>query len=122
MAFTMENMVYNKQGGTITSGGFKVNSSPMIGGASALMPVGEDKNKNINKVSSLFNDLAVPAGLFYMKNNLEKNFIQEKSDEIVPPDLYNKLVELAENKPKNSKKKTLRNKKHTKRSTRRVTK
>ena len=94
----------------------------MKGGASALMPVGEGKGKKTDKVSSLFNDLAVPAGLFYMKNNLEKNYIQEKSDEIVPPDLFNKLVELAENKPKKSKKKTVRNKKPSKRSTRRVSK
>jgi hypothetical protein len=120
----MENMVFNKQGGTITSGGFKVNSNCMTGGASALMPVGEGKDKKSDKVSSLFNDLAVPAGLFYMKNSLDKNFIQEKSNEVVPSDLYDKLVELAENKPKKSKskKKTLRNKKPSKQNTRRTSK
>ena len=123
MSLTMENMVFNRQGGTITSGGFKVNNNAMSGGASALMSVSEGKDKKSNKVSSLFNDLAVPAGLFYMKNSLDKNFIQEKSNEVVPTDLYDKLVELAEKSPKKSKKKTLRNKKkHTKHNTRRTSK
>ena len=117
MSIETNEMVFCKSGGTITSGGFKINNKALSNGSSAVIPI-NDKDKKIEKVSDIFNNLAIPAGLFYMKQELEQNFIKNKTNEVVPAELYAKLINLAENsqkkisrknKKKPSKKKTKRN-------------
>lgn len=105
----------------IHTGGFSVNSIMMKEGISPIMTI---NNNNIQtggtqKVSDLFNDLAVPNWALSYHNKMfggeYKNIMNESDDEdeVVDDDLHDKLVELVkhhdiqqskQNKKKNTRK------------------
>ena len=95
-------------------------SSSSSGGGSGLK-----KNKgSYKKVSEMYSDLAIPAGLYVKPESdseLENHVISEiKSNEVFPEDLYSKLVSLAS--PTNKKKKMTRRKKVEKKKSKKKTK
>ena len=47
-------------------------------------------------VSSVFSDLAVPAGLLYMQRSVAARHKHEKTNEMIPEGLYDKLFSLAQ--------------------------
>lgn len=50
-------------------------------------------------VISMFKDLAVPAGLLYLQQAESNNYVEDKLDEPISQNLYDKLFYLAEAKP-----------------------
>lgn len=111
---TPEDMIFKKSGGgLITAGGFKIdsilNKSPIqtggsIGGTSVL---------------SSLKGLAVPAGLLYMQQTIEKPHISENVEkmQVIGTSLYDNLLNLAEkNKPSTKKRKKTRKKTNKKTS------
>lgn len=94
------------------SGGYKINSSLLKGGMSPLTTF-NDGNQNGGKVSTPFENLAVPAGLFYINQRIPKNTdvkedIQYKKHETISDDIMDKLFGLVEANKK-QKRKTRKN-------------
>ena len=110
----MNNMVFNRcSDGTIQAGGFAIKNSALAQGKSATVSIGDNKknNKNNKKVSDLMSGYAVPAGIFYMHEHLDKNFKTEHSNEVIEPELFDKLLLLANpNNTQPNKKKTKKQK------------
>ena len=71
-------------------------------------------------VSSVFKDLAVPAGLLYMQRSIAARHKHEKTNDMIPDGLYDKLFSLAEEeeKKKPRKKRDTRRKRASKTSAR----
>jgi hypothetical protein len=69
--------------------------------ALSMLSGGNKTNKGTyKKVSEMYSDLAIPAGL-YVKPELElENHYTSESNEVMPEDLYSKLFSLAEPKKK----------------------
>ena len=87
--------------GEFISGGYKIASSFLEGGQSVMTTLNEDREQDGGKVSSPFENLAVPAGLFYIntrikKNNdikLDKHYNDRKT---APDEMIDKLYALVE--------------------------
>lgn len=109
-------------------GGYKVNSYFLNNGKSPMVTLNNEKNNQEGgKVSTPFENLAVPAGLFYINqritksnsdnNNNNKNYNKDlyKNHEMLPDDIYDKLVNLVEvdKKRKRKTRKFIKNHKYT---------
>ena len=115
-------MIYNTVGGNTTAGGYSVESVLLKQGMPALYSANVGGGKE-EKVSDRFKHLAVPAGLFYMHENVNNSTreINEKNDSnIINDDLYEKLLKLAEHDVKESN--TKNNNKQTKKRANKVNK
>jgi len=128
-----EFVIYKTPDGNIKSCGFDVNSILLKQGKKPMYTINnqpmfaiDDSNE---KVSDLFKDMAVPAGLFYMKcesnptgsNCRIVNEMDDESDEDISVDIYEKLlnlVQVLENKEKKRKtrKRVLGGKRKTKKN------
>jgi hypothetical protein len=95
---------------TIISGGYKINSfflqsdQPIMSTITNNDKIYEDIQDGGKKTTSL-EDLAVPAGLFYINQKVPKqksNTNYENNHNILPEDIYDKLLSLVtnNNKPK----------------------
>jgi hypothetical protein len=103
----IQDMVFNRGGdGKITAGGFKINNNALSGGKPALMSTGGGKKQTNKKASDLMSGYAVPSGLFYMQEHLDKNYTTVHSNEVIEPELYDTLLSLANSDNKVSKKKS----------------
>jgi len=109
---------YKDGGGVIKAGGYSINSELLKNNQSPMTKGGNKKHKNDeNRVSDKFNSMVIPAGLLFINkslppNNNESDYGQIEMCEmnnVVPDDLYSRLVTLAEIKEKQ--KKLSRNKK-----------
>ena len=110
MSLGLDDLIITKNSNNETiCGGFKVNNLLLNSNNPALITMNSGK-KPLNKVSSLFDDLAVPAGLL---------FISEKTDNIIDETLYDKLFNLARINSKKQSKRRL--KINTKKSTKNKT-
>ena len=97
-----EFVIMQDAGGEFISGGYKINS-PFLGGGQAVMTTfnGGNQEQDGGKVSSPFENLAVPAGLFDIntrinKNNdikLDKHYNDRKT---APDEMIDKLYALVE--------------------------
>lgn len=112
--FSGEDLIFYKENDKIMSGGYLINSILLNQG----LPPMTTLNQNYyggqgEKVSSIFENLAVPAGLFYMntKKEIIKNPPIDDEIEHVPlsDDLHDQLFALIEMKPikKNTRKKSI---------------
>ncbi len=105
------------------SGGYKVKSFFLQGGMSALTTINTG-NQEGGKVSSPFENLAVPAGLFYINQRVPKNEIDTddhyyKKHEMISDDMIDKLFGLVETNKKQKRKTRKNSIKQDKRKTRR---
>lgn len=106
--FETDDFVFTKDGeGNVVGGGYKIKSYFLQGGLSPMTTYNNNDNDNEQeggKVSSPFENLAVPAGLFYVNMRVPKksnesdsedqyqyNYHQMASDEMI-----DKLFELVE--------------------------
>jgi len=93
--FNKEDFVYLKDGDNIESSGYKLNAVLM----SQQMPAMKTMNNNSQSggsVSSLFNDLAVPAGLLLLQQKSLKHYENDNgNNSIVNDDLFDKLIKMA---------------------------
>ena len=70
MALKSDDLVFNTdKNGNITAGGFSVDSCLLKSGVSPITTINNGTKKG-GSVSSIFNNLAVPAGLLYMQQSL----------------------------------------------------
>ena len=98
-------LVFYQEGGNIMSGGFLINNIFLGGNQPVLKTINSSKTQSGDSVSSIFKDLAVPAGLFHLQQNPTKHFLPSTfgSNEVVEDTLYDKLLKLME--PDNDKRK-----------------
>jgi hypothetical protein len=128
-----EFVIYKTPDGTIKSCGFDVNSILLKQGKKPMYTIKNQPMFAIDdskeEVSDLFKDMAVPAGLFYMKcegnpsgsNDRIISEMDDDSDEDISEDIYEKLlnlVQVLENKEKKRKtrKRVLGGKRKTKKN------
>ena len=101
--------------GVITGGGYTINSLFLQEGGRPMKTMNQnniniksDKNAEIKKgVFDLFDNLAVPAGLFYANPKLSKNEYDietYKNHDMIPDDIHDKLFALIEVDKKNKRK------------------
>ena len=95
--FNENDLVMYKKGGQTYSAGFNINSVMLQYGISPITSLPSGDQTGGNNVSDLFNNLAIPAGLFYF-NGLdkpqtggEKHTYENKS---IDDSLYSKLMDL----------------------------
>ena len=96
--------------GKILSGGFSINSLLINQGLPAMMTVNSNTQMQIggnNKVSDLFENLAVPSLVLHLdKKKYAGNIIVNHTDEQLDDDIYDKLLKLVEVHSKQIEKKT----------------
>jgi len=112
MTLESSDLVFNTNDNEdVTAGGFLVNSCLLKSGLSPIATMNGGNHKG-GGVSQIFNNLAVPAGLLYMQQSLATASPSGSGDETISDDLYDKLLNLAMDKPKSHrKKKSRRNRK-----------
>ena len=113
-------LIFYKEGGNIMSGGYKLNSIFLQNGVSPMQTVNFRKKgletnslESDSNISSLFEDLAIPAGLFFNNAKLFSQnkipFEEYKEHTMLPDDIFDKLFKMVEYDPNlkaNNKKKT----------------
>ena len=100
--FSGDDLVFYKENDKIMSGGYLINSIMLKEGISPMTTFNNKYSGGSHdnqKVSSLFDNLAVPAGLFYMnpKQNESCEYIME-DHAVLSDDIHDKLFELIEAK------------------------
>lgn len=87
--------------GNVVGGGYKINSLFLQGGMAPMVTMNKI-DQNGGKVSSPFENLAVPAGLFYVNMRVPKKYIDRVSEEHYKPhetisdEIIDKLYSLVE--------------------------
>jgi hypothetical protein len=129
----INDLVFSKnKNNEVECAGYKVNSILMQMSNPVMMTINKPTNKpsKTDKVSSLFQDLAIPAGIFYMNPSPGKKYnTNSSSTDLVDPGLYDKLLQLVNpekekniyknkqnkepRKPRKTKKTKIRQKKQT---------
>ena len=100
-----KDFVYTRdEDGNVQSGGYKIESLLLEKGI-PIKPSSQQIKQKGGGVANILADLAVPAGLLYMQQNVTKHY-DTKHYSTVPVDLYDKLLELS--KPKKPKNKSLK--------------
>jgi hypothetical protein len=115
--FQGNDLIFYKNGeGNIMSGGYDVESHMLRNGISPMRTLNleqdggkEKKGKNEEKVSNGFENLAVPAGLYYItqpqsktKHKEQHNYDKEHTP--LSDDIFDKLYEMIEYNDKNKRK------------------
>jgi hypothetical protein len=112
-----DDFVLYKKGDKIMSGGFSIDSILLSRGMSPISTInmfrtgGSTGEENMNNnVSDIFKNLAVPSGLFYMQDKKiglqggkKYDDIDEKYNETIHDDIYEKLIGLSSVEFKNKK-------------------
>jgi hypothetical protein len=106
MSLGINDLIISNNNNETMCAGFKVNNLLLNSNNPAFVTLNNRKDVS-NKVSSLFDDLAIPTGLLYIQEKMNP-ITKEDSVGVIGESLYNKLLSLAETKPKNKSKKRLR--------------
>ena len=111
--FDGDDFVFTTKGGEFVGGGYKIKSFFLQGGESPMVTINTGDQAG-GKVSSPFENLAVPAGLFYVnmrvpKKDTDKNEHYYKQHEVLSDDMVDKLFGLVEA----DKKRKRKTRKHT---------
>lgn len=112
--FLKEDLIFYKNpDGNIMSGGYSVESRMLEEGISPMRTLNFEQNggkdKKETKVSNEFENLAVPAGLYYITQSQTKAKYKEdhnynKEHTPLPDDIFDKLYEMIEYHDKNKRK------------------
>jgi len=110
-----DDFVFTKdENGNVVGGGYKIKSYFLQGGIPVMTTYNDTNEQNGGKVSSPFENLAVPAGLFYVNMRVPKKEFENKSDyhykphEMASDEIMDKLYALVE-VDKKKKRKTRKN-------------
>jgi hypothetical protein len=106
--FSGDDLVFYKENDKIMSGGYLINSIMLKEGIAPMTTFNENYlggNKDAQKVSELFDNLAVPAGLFYVNPKKNDECEYEVNHAVLSDDIHDKLFELIEFKKKKQTKK-----------------
>jgi len=118
-------LIFYKEGGNIMSGGYSINSIFLKNGVSPMQTVNfrkkgletntlessdsssDSSDSSKNNISSLFEDLAIPAGLFFNNAKLFPEnkipFQEYEEHTMLPDDIFDKLFKMVEYDPNLSK-------------------
>ena len=112
-------LVFYQEGGNVMSGGYKLNSIFLQNGVSPMQTNNTKKrnkglesefenNPSLDKeVSSLFNDLVIPVGLFFNNSKMfpenKVPFKQYEEHSMISDDIFDKLFKMAEYDSKKNK-------------------
>ena len=122
---TPDDLIYHtSKNGEIKAGGYSINSTllkkkmPVVKGGKKNVNVNMNSADSDNKVSERFDNMVIPAGLLYLNHTIDNKSGDNKIEvcemnDVVPEDLYSKLMNLAEIKEtkETKSKKLTRNKK-----------
>jgi hypothetical protein len=117
--FSGEDLIFYKDvnSGKIMSGGYSIDSILLKDGISPMTTLNQDidiiKGGSNQKVSNIFENLAVPAGLFYYEQKGGKDDNQPiyyQNTSCISEDLHDKLFKLVELNSLNKKTKTYKSK------------
>ena len=115
---TPDDLVITKEGKNVMSGGYKIDNIFLQNNISPFK-TDNSSNQEGGNVSSMFSNLAVPAGLLLLQQKTNKktfsNMYNKENNEIIDSSLYDKLLNIAsgkkEKKVKSSRKRKTRTKK-----------
>ena len=115
---TANDLVITKEGKNVMSGGYKIDNIFLQNNISPFK-TDNSSNQEGGNVSSMFSNLAVPAGLLLLQQKTNKktfsNMYNKENNEIIDSSLYDKLLNIAsgkkEKKVKSSRKRKTRTKK-----------
>jgi hypothetical protein len=95
--FNKNDFVYLKNGESVESSGYKINSLLMNEEIPAMNTMNNESQVAGGSVSSILNNLAVPAGLLLMQQKTLKHYKDENgmNDQVVNDDLFDKLLKMA---------------------------
>jgi len=125
--FEDDEFVYTKKGNEIIGGGYKIKSL-FLQENDPILATFNKKDQKGGKVSSPFENLAVPAGLFYINMRIPKKKREDddeehfKHHEPISDDILDKLYSLVEFDKKRKRKTKKHNIKHDKTKTRKLKK
>jgi hypothetical protein len=108
---SVDDFIFNvDKDGNIKSSGYLVNSFLLNSGLPVMMTLNNENQFGGRNISSSFENLAVPAGLFYI--NLPKKQFEDihYTHDPISDELYDKLLKYASNNNNNNKKKNTRKK------------
>ena len=105
---TPDDLVITKEGKNVMSGGYKIDNLFLENNISPLT-TDNSKNQEGGNISSMFSNLAVPAGLLLLQQKVNKhtfsNMYNKDSSEVIDSSLYDKLLGIASGKKEVSSKK-----------------
>lgn len=124
--FGEDDFVFTKNSkNEVVGGGYKINSFFLQGGEPPMVTM-NTSDQNGGKVSSPFENLAVPAGLFYVNTRVPKKAVDEnyeehyKNHETISDDMIDKLYSLVEVDKKRKRKTRKHHIKQNKTKTRKI--
>ena len=116
---TSEDLVITKEGKNVMSGGYKIDNLFLQNNISPFK-TDNSSNQEGGNVSSMFSNLAVPAGLLLLQQKTNKktfsNMYNKASSEVIDSSLYDKLLGIASGKKEKKVKKERKRKTRTKKS------
>lgn len=105
---TPDDLVITKEGKNVMSGGYKIDNLFLENNISPLT-TDNSENQEGGNISSMFSNLAVPAGLLLLQQKVNKhtfsNMYNKDSSEVIDSSLYDKLLDIASGKKEVSSKK-----------------
>lgn len=124
--FQPSDLIFYKKDGQIMSGGYSIDSILLKEGISPMTTLNTDIQQGGSRVSSLFENLAIPAGLFFTNQHGGSKKLHFDADNIeehsaLSEDIHDKLFAMVEmqtqNKNKYTKKRREKEPLHKKRKT-----
>ena len=105
---TPEDLVITREGKNVMSGGYKIDNLFLENNISPLS-TDNSNNQEGGNISSMFSNLAVPAGLLLLQQKVNKhtfsNMYNKDNSQVVDSSLYDKLLSIASGKKETSAKK-----------------
>lgn len=116
---TADDLVITKEGKNVMSGGYKIDNLFLQNNISPFK-TDNSNNQEGGNISSMFSNLAVPAGLLLLQQKTNKktfsNMYNTDSSEVIDSSLYDKLLGIASGKKEKKVKKQRKRKTRTKKA------
>ncbi len=116
---TADDLVMTREGKNVMSGGYKIDNLFLQNNISPFKTDNSDNQEGGN-ISSMFSNLAVPAGLLLLQQKTNKktftNMYNKDSSEVIDSSLYDKLLGIASGKKEKKVKKERKRKTRTKKT------
>ena len=116
---TADDLVITKEGNNVMSGGYKIDNLFLQNNISPFK-TDNSNNQEGGNVSSIFNNLAVPAGLLLLQQKTNKttfsNMYNKENSGVIDSSLYDKLLNIASGKKEKKTKPERKRKTRTKKS------
>ena len=116
---TANDLVITREGKNVMSGGYKIDNLFLQNNISPLK-TDNSSNQEGGNISSMFSNLAVPAGLLLLQQKTNKktfsNMYNTNNSELIDSSLYDKLLNIASGKKEKKEKKERKKKTRTKKT------